>query len=89
NIVIVDLGFFGVWPGGSVRVFSAPNATGPFTDITTNGHLSDSHWSGVAQFGSNLHYKIVVSYPNGITHQAVAQVAVPQASNIGLTAEDA
>jgi hypothetical protein len=89
NIVIVDLGFSGVWQGGSVRVFSAPNAAGPFTDITTDGDLSDSHWSGVAQFGSNLHYKVVVSYPGGITHDAVAQVAVPQASNIGLTAEDA
>jgi hypothetical protein len=89
NIVIVDLGFSGVWAGGSVRVFSAPSATGPFTDITADGSLSDQHWEGVAQFGSNLHYKVVVSYPNGITHQAVTQVAVPQASNIGLTAEDA
>jgi|RhiMethySRZTD1v2_1073278.scaffolds.fasta_scaffold00309_31 hypothetical protein len=89
NIVIVDLGFSGVWPGGTVRVLSAPAATGPFTDITAGGRLSDQHWLGVAPFGSNLHYKVVVTYPNGTTYQAVAQVAVPQASNIGLTAEDA
>jgi hypothetical protein len=89
KIVIVDLAFSGVWPGGNVRVLSAPSATGPFTDITADGNLSEQHWLGVAQFGSNLHYKVVVSYPNGITYEAVAQVAVPQASNIGLTAEDA
>jgi hypothetical protein len=89
RIVVVDLAFSGVWPGGSVRVLSAPSATGPFTDITAEGNLSEQHWFGVAQFGSNLHYKVVVSYPNGITHEAVARVAVPQASNIGLVAEDA
>jgi hypothetical protein len=89
RIVTVDLGFSGVWPGGTVRVSSAPQATGPFTDITAEGSLSNQHWSAVGQFGSNLHYKVAVSYPGGITYHAVAQVAVPQASNIGLTAEDA
>jgi hypothetical protein len=89
NIVTVDLGFSGVWPGGSVRVLSAPQATGPFTDITAEGDLSTQHWIAVAQFGSNLYYKVVVSYPGGITYEAAAQVAIPQASNIGLTAEDA
>lgn len=89
NIVIVSLGFTGVWPGGSVRVLSSPTASGTFTDITAGGSLSDSSWRGVAPFGSNLHYKVVVSYPSGISHESVAQVAVPPASNIGLTAEDA
>lgn len=89
NIVTVDVGFSGVWTGGTVRVLSAPQATGPFTDVTAEGRLSEQHWSAVAQFGSNLHYKVLVTYPNGSTSEAVAQVAVPQASNIGLIAEDA
>ncbi|MGC4028120.1 MAG: hypothetical protein QM696_04515 [Steroidobacteraceae bacterium] len=89
NIVTVDLNFSGVWPGATVRVLSATQATGPFNDVTAEGNVSNSNWRAVAAFGSNRYYKVAVSYPNGINYEAIAQVAVPPASNIGLTAVDA
>jgi hypothetical protein len=89
NRVIVSLSWTGVWPGGTVRVHSAPAPTGPFTDITGEGGLSNGSWRGVAPFGSNLHYKVVVTYPNGTRYEALKQLAIPAASDIGLTAVDA
>ena len=88
NIVVVSLSWSGVWQDANVRVLSSPAATGPFTDITGDGTLYSGGWRGVAHLGTSLFYKVAVTYPSGIGYDAVAQVAIAPATDIGLVAED-
>ena len=79
-MTMVTLSWSGMSPGGTARVLSSPHAGGSYVDITTDGQVSGTHWQGIAQLGSNLYYKVVVTYP-GLTYESTPQqVPIPNRS---------
>ena len=83
DMVELDIGFSGQWPGSTVRVEASGLPAGPFTDVTAEGaFILDQHWKTIATPGKTLYYKVVASYAGTRLESAVVPVTYPAAPPI-------